>query len=148
MRAFSFVLVLFLAFIYYNNAQGQEAQQAFLVPQTFIPVKNATVLIGLPEKTCKIIRTKSKRILIEQRVLANVNNSKIMDVLAKQGRYNLEAIEDNSLGSLTISPQNIKNVIFINGIQLSDPSQYTIYLPENVPYSYTNSNTVDLATTN
>ena len=148
MKAFSFVIVLFLAFISHNKVQGQAAQQSFLINQTIVPNQSINILIDLPEKSCNVIRTKSKRILIEQNVLANVNNSKIIDVLTKKGRYHLEAIEDKSFNSLTIRPQNTKGIIFIKGVQLSDPSQYTIYLPENMHYRFANSNATDLASTN
>jgi hypothetical protein len=136
MKTVIFLLSILLVIISSNNSIGQIGKESVLFHQIFSPEKMETILLNLPKSICKIVWTKSKRILVEQKIITNADNLSIINALIKQGRYKLSMEESNHFEFVTLTPPNYKNIIIVNGKRLIADSQYIIHLPYNTKYKY------------
>ena len=72
--------------------------------------------------------------LIDMNVLANTSTDNALKILMAQGRYNIQTIKDNSSNKMCLKPSENLGVIFINGKELKENIQYTVYIPKHIHY--------------
>jgi len=119
-----FVLVAFLAI-----TQVSFGQASLKFNQTFSANAAQKVNMDVPSKNIKIKTIKGSRVIVETAITISSNNNKLLEFMAKEGRYNLDQSFDDQTHELTLKAKKRKNLIRVKGKELKEKVEYTIYVP-------------------
>lgn len=113
------------------------AQKSTKVLHHFYVMQGACkeLYLDLASENIKILRTSGSRVLVELHVNINTNNDKLLDYLARQGRYEMTFVNDEK--DPTKAYLNAKKdapKIRIRGEQFREEHKYILHVPEKVGY--------------
>jgi hypothetical protein len=136
MKLIQIFTVLVFMFTLSFGSLGQVSSSNFLVNQVFSTENSEKILIDLSEEQCQIIETNSRRIIVEQRVSANIENYERIRFLTKKEKYHLKIQIDLYSRTSTLTPRKDKEIVLVNGVELLEESTYTIYIPSSIKVSF------------
>lgn len=133
-----FKACLLLASMFAINAFGQSPFGSKVVHHYALDTKDMEELVlNLPEDSYEVKTTSSQRILINLTITTNASSEKAVQVLTKQGRYDLITQKDNSTRIMSVNSSEDRGVIFINGQELKEEVTYLVYIPRHLVYTPT-----------
>ena len=121
-----FVMLFSLSLLHFTQAQTASIK----LNQTFSSRNINTISLDIPNYNVKIKSIKGSIVVVETSVEINSNNFRLLDFIAKNGRYNLTGSIDEDSKNLQIKEPLIKDKIKIKGKNIIEQIAYTIYIPE------------------
>ena len=121
-----FVMLFSLSLLHFTQAQTASIK----LNQTFSSRNINTISLDIPNYNVKIKSIKGSIVVVETSVEINSNNFRLLDFIAKNGRYNLTGSIDEDSKNLQIKEPLIKDKIKIKGKNIIEQIVYTIYIPE------------------
>lgn len=142
-RNFLNALILLLS-MFALDAIGQSTFGSQIVHHYALDTRDMDeIVLNLPENTYEVKTTSSQRLLINLNITTNSSSEKAVQVLVKQGRYELNTKKDNTTRKMIVESFEERGVIFINGKELMEDVKYTIYIPKHLIYKPTAIQTGD-----
>jgi len=134
MKPLNLIITVLLCTLF-NTTNAQEALGSQVVHHYALDTKGMDeIILQLPENTYEIRHTGSQRLLINLNIATNASSEKAVQVLIKQGRYNITATKDNMTKKMSINSNINEGVIFINGRELKEEIKYIVYIPKHMIY--------------
>lgn len=126
---FSLLIVLFLSFAVVTNSMGQASLK---FNQTFSAMQAKQLLVSIPADKTSFKSIKGSRVIVETLIEVATTNNRLLEFLAKDGRYDLQQkIIDNG-ETIQVFYQKPDNVLMMQGKQVEESVQYIIYVPEKM----------------
>lgn len=120
------------------NAFGQSSFGSKVVYHYALDTKDMEeIVLNLPEGKYEVKTTSSQRILLNLTITTNASSEKAVQVLTKQGRYDVTTQKDVSTRTMSLNSTKNRGVIFINGQKLKEEVTYLVYLPKHLVYKPT-----------
>jgi hypothetical protein len=117
------------------NAIGQSSFGSKVVHHYALDTRDMDELVlNLPEGSYELRTTSSQRLLINLTITTNASSEKAVQVLTKQGRYELVTQKDNTNRIMSLNSKENRGVIFINGKELKEDVRYLVYIPKHLIY--------------
>jgi len=88
--------------------------------------------------------TKSKRIIIEQKIATSISNEKILQYIIKQRRYDITKIVDRTTNTVIVQAPKLSNTLIIKGELIIEAFHYIIYVPEHIHTQLLNDETAPI----
>lgn len=104
-------------------------QASLTFNQTFSASAAQKVNMDVSSKDITIKTIKGSRVIVETAITISSNNDKLLEFMAKDGRYNLDRTFDDQTHELTLKSKKRKNAIRVKGKELKEKIEYTIYVP-------------------
>ena len=98
--------------------------------QTFSANAAQKVNMDVDSKDIEIKTIKGSRVIVETAITISSNNNKLLEFMAKEGRYDLDSAFDDQKHELLLSAKKRKNLIRVKGEELKEKVKYTNYVPE------------------
>lgn len=121
-------LILFIT-LSLNYSYGQAN---FKFNQTFSSMNATNITMDVDDSEILVKTIKGSRIVIEMLINVSSPNTRLLEFIAKGGRYDLEKSYDDNTQTLTLSSKKNKNIITIKGEEIEEQISYVIYVPENI----------------
>jgi len=119
-------ILVFFVFSFSNSY----AQANLKFNQTFSSMNAININLVVESNDIIVKSIKGSRIVIEMLINISSSNTRLLEFMAKGGRYDLEKSFDDKTQTLTLNSKNKKDIITIKGEEISEQVSYVIYVPE------------------
>lgn len=126
---FSLLIVLFLSFAVATNSMGQASLK---FNQTFSAMQAKQLLVSIPADKTSFKSIKGSRVIVETLIEVATTNNRLLEFLAKDGRYDLQQKTIDNGETIQVFYQKPDNVLMMQGKQVEESVQYIIYVPEKM----------------
>lgn len=121
-----------LAIFFIFGLSSSYAQATLKFNQTFSSMNAVNINLAVESTDIVVKSIKGSRIVIEMLINISSPNTRLLEFIAKDGRYDLEKSFDDKTQTLTLSEKKHKDVITIKGEEITEQVSYVIYVPKTV----------------
>lgn len=110
------------------------AQATTTLNQTFSSMNATQIDFKVPSNQIAIKTTKGSRVIVESKILLSTPNERLLDFLIDTKRYELQHSYNAQQQRLTIKRPKVKGAILVQGEEIQETVQYTLYIPQKTTF--------------